>query len=177
MRLLRKVFLDQSLLLQLRLDRLPTLHHDGSFSSILRISAGRAQIARLLPETHFQRRKSTQAKIRSPNQVLRFEPKLGESAKHRLEGDLPLGACQRSAKTEMRSVTERQVAVILARNVKPVRIGEPLGIAIGRSHHCDHGFPLANLPSSQFSVARREARGMLARTFITQHFFYCGRNG
>src|SRR5260370_40488559 len=131
MRLLRKIFLDQSLLLQLRLDRLSTLHHDGSFSSILRISAGRAQIARLLPETHFQRRKSTQAKIRSPNQVLRFEPKLGKSAKHRLKGDLPLGACQWSAKTEMRSVTERQVAVNPSRKVQPGTArgtaGDPIG--------------------------------------------------
>src|SRR5260370_42662060 len=152
MRLLRKIFLDQSLLLQLRLDRLPTLHHDGSFSSILRISAGRAQIARLLPETHFQRRKSTQAKIRSPNQVLRFEPKLGKSAKHRLKGDLPLGACQWSAKTEMRSVTERQVAVILARKFQTLWIAGTLADAIWPRHNSDHSSPHAQLALPPFSV-------------------------
>src|SRR5207249_12035873 len=75
----------------------------------------------------------------------------------------------------MRCPAEREVPVVLARDVEAIGLREAFWVAVSRCHHGDCGLPFANLLPSKFQIVRCETRGVLARRLITEHFLYSGR--
>jgi hypothetical protein len=57
---------------------------------------------------------------------------------------LAFDTCQGRTKTEMGSISKRQMAVILAANVEAVRIGEALWIPVRSPHYGHYGLLLAD---------------------------------
>src|SRR5438477_13071328 len=70
---------------------------------------------------------------------------------------------------------EREMPVVLARNVETIGLREAFWVSVSRCHHGDCGLPLANLLASKLDVVRGETRGVLARRLITEHFLYSRR--
>src|SRR5437660_75416 len=70
----------------------------------------------------------------------------------------------------MRCPAEREVPVVLARDVEAIGLREAFWIAVSRCHHGDCGLPFANLLPSKFQIVRCETRSVLARRLITEHF-------
>src|SRR5690348_7257793 len=119
---------------------------------------------------------SSQAEIVPPDQVPGLERQIGQPSQDGFKGDLALEPRQRSAEAKMRGPSERYVAVVLARDVQAVRIGETLRIAVGSAHYRNHRLALPDLSSAHFEICTGQPRGMLARALVAQEFFHRGRD-
>ena len=63
--------------------------------------------------------------------------------------------------------TEGEMAIVCARNVELIRIRKSFRVAIARRHHRDHSLAFANQLTAEFGIFATNARGLLARTFVT----------
>jgi hypothetical protein len=65
---------------------------------------------------------------------------------------LALDAGERSAKAEVSRPTECEMPVVRASKVQPIRIREPLRIAIRRAHDRNDCIPFADLTAPEFKI-------------------------
>ena len=71
----------------------------------------------------------------------------------------------------MHAVTERHVAVGIARDVEPVRVVELLRVAIGGADHDVENLALADLHAADFEILARGADAALGRRVEAEEFF------
>src|SRR5215470_5800626 len=78
------------------------------------------------------------AQIFSPGYRTRLQTQLGHPAQHRLERDLALESCEWGSEAEVSTPCKREMPIILAADIQPIRVGEPLWITVCGTHHCYH---------------------------------------
>ncbi len=76
----------------------------------------------------------------------------------------------------MRCISESEMTIVLALNIKAIGIRKSFGIAVRCRHHRDHRLPLADLLPTQHPIGGGKARRVLAWTFIPQHLLHRGWN-
>ena len=80
---------------------------------------------------------AAQTQILTPGHFFNCQTDIRHALHHRFKGRLPLDPGQRRSKTEVGAPGEGHVPVILARDIKAIRLREALGVAIGCPHHRD----------------------------------------
>ena len=103
-------------------------------------------------ELYPQRLQSPQPEIRAPLDRLRHKRDVREPTQEGLEYDLPFHASQRSAKTKVSGITERQMTIVFTGDVEFVGIGKALGIAVSGGHHRDHRLSLLDQLATHLPV-------------------------
>ena len=76
----------------------------------------------------------------------------------------------------MTGPAKREMAIVLPAKIESIGIGKSFRVTIAGAHHRDDCLAFANLFSSEFSVLRRNARRVLAWTFVTQQLLNRGRD-
>ena len=89
-------------------------------------------------EPHVQRLEAAQPEIFAPFEASAAQREVRQTPQQRGKGDLPFHAGERRAEAEMRRPAESEVAIVLAREIEPVGIGEALR---------DRGCPRPSPPS------------------------------
>src|SRR5204863_7781095 len=96
-------------------------------------------------ELNVQRPQTAKPEVCPPNERTFVERPVRESAHHFFKADLPFDARKRCAEAKMRCPPEREMPVVLARDVETIGLWEAFWVAVSRCHHGDCGLPLANL--------------------------------
>src|SRR5262249_39730433 len=112
-----------------------------------------------------------QTEILSPNNRTRLQRKICSASRKRLKRELTFDAGERRTKAKMTCPAKRQVAIVGARKVEPIRIGKAFRITIAGAHHRDNCLAFANLLATEFGVLRTNASCVLTRTLVTQKLF------
>lgn len=71
---------------------------------------------------------------------------------------------------------EREMAIVLAREVEAIWVGETLGIAVASAHDGDNCLTLADGFATEFEIGWGKARSVLARAFKAQEFLDGGND-
>src|ERR1700694_77865 len=97
----------------------------GRRSGVAKAEAGkpRLQALRLLADRHGQGFEAAQDEGAAPLRLF-AEGEAREAAQQRGEGDLRFGTSERRAQAEVDAEAERDVAVLFARDVERLRVGE-----------------------------------------------------
>src|ERR1051326_8860015 len=91
---------------------------------------------------------TSQSKVGSPTQRHLLQRKFRHAPEDGRERNLAFNTCQRSPEAEVVRSSKGKMPVVCSSNVEPVRIREPLGIAIGRAHDRYDCVSLADFPSA-----------------------------
>ena len=98
------------------------------------------------------------------------QPKFSEPAKQVRQRDARFHARQGGAKAEMDAVSECQMEVGVAGDVKMLRVGEDLRIVVGGADHQQNELSRGDHLPVQLDIARRRAHEPLKRRAESQNF-------
>src|SRR6476646_8958127 len=111
----------------------------------------------VLSKHNRQRLQTAQPDIVAPFDRLSGQVQAWEPAQQRAERDLPFEPGQSRAEAEMRADGEGEVAIRLPGEVKAVRVGELLGVAIRRAAPEVELVPALNRLPTEFQIDLRHA--------------------
>jgi hypothetical protein len=79
---------------------------------------------------------------------------------------LTLYSRQWRPKAKMGCPPEREMAIVLTRNIEPIWVGEAFWVAVASCHNGNDGLSFADLLSSELCVFRSQSCRVLAGAFV-----------